>query len=106
VANVIHVQGDLHIRDGRTIYGIYVVDGDVMLNENAKVRGVLYLPNPSSKVYNRENATSQVTGGIVTWGMVDGDGYKIIVKHKPEYLNALVSKYAPDNPPLRVLTWK
>jgi len=106
VPNVIHVNGDLHIRDDRMVYGIYVVEGDVLLNENAKVRGVLYLPNPSSRVYNRENASSQVQGGIVTWGEVDGAGYPIYVRHKPQFLQALVSNYASNNPPLRVLTWK
>lgn len=106
VPNVIHVNGDLHIRDGRTVYGIYIVEGDVLLNENAKVRGVLYLPNPASKVYNRENASSQVQGGIVTWGTVDGKGYPINVRHRPKYLHELVSNYASDNPRLRVLSWK
>ena len=104
--NVIHVNGHLHIKDDRTVYGIYVVEGDVLLNENAKVRGVLYLPNSSSRVYNRENANSSVVGGIVTWGEVDGDGYQILVRHKPPYLYKLVSNYAADNPPIRVLSWK
>jgi hypothetical protein len=106
VPNVIYVQGDLHIRDDRTVYGIYVVEGDVLLNEDAHIKGVLYLPNASSRVYNRENESSQVTGGIVTWGEVDGDGYPIVVRHKPEFLRALVSGYADNNPPIRVLTWK
>jgi len=106
VPNVIHVNGDLHIRDDRVVYGIYVVEGDVLLNENAEVRGVLYLPNPSSRVYNRENASSQVWGGIVTWGEVDGDGYPIYVRHRPQFMQALVSNYASNNPPLRVLSWK
>ena len=106
VANVIHVDGDLHIRDDRTVYGIFIVEGDVLLSAQAKVRGVLYLPNPSSRIYNRDNASSQVQGGIVTWGEVDGDGYPINVRHRPQYLQKLVSNYASNNPPLRVLTWK
>ncbi|MGH7455981.1 MAG: hypothetical protein ACRENG_31800 [bacterium] len=106
VANVIYVDGNLHIRKDRTVYGIFIVEGNVLLNENAHIKGVLYLPNASSRVYNHENASSQVTGGIVTWGEVDGDGYQIIVRHQPEYLRALISDYAPNNPPIRVLTWK
>jgi hypothetical protein len=104
--NVIHVNGDLHIRDDRTVYGIYVVEGNVLLNENAKVSGVLYLSNSSSRVYNRENHNSSVVGGIVTWGEVDGEGAQILVRHKPEFLRKLVSNYASDNPPIRVLSWK
>lgn len=106
VANVIHIDGDLHIRNERTVYGIFIVEGDVLLSAQAKVRGVLYLPNPSSRIYNRDNASSQVQGGIVTWGEVDGDGYPINVRHRPQYLQKLVSNYAANNPPLRVLTWK
>jgi len=106
VPNVIHVQGDLHIRDGRTVYGIFVVEGNVLLNEDAHIKGVIYLPNTSSRVYNRENAGSKITGGIVTWGEVDGDGFPIDVKHNPKFMRALVSNYAPDNPPIRVLSWK
>ncbi|MDZ7360144.1 MAG: hypothetical protein ONB46_05380 [candidate division KSB1 bacterium] len=105
-ANVIYIQGDLHIRDNRTIYGIYVVEGNVLLNENASIKGVLYLPNPTSRVYNRESAGSQITGGIVTWGRVDGRGYPIVVRHQPRFLRELVSNYAPNNPPIRVLSWK
>jgi hypothetical protein len=103
--NVIYVDGDLHVKDG-TVYGIFMVKGDVLLNKNTKITGVIYLPNATSRVYNRENGSSQVTGGIVTWGEVDGDGYQIIVRHTPKYLRALVSDYAPNNPPIRVLTWK
>jgi hypothetical protein len=105
-ANVIHVGGDLHVRDNRTVYGIYIVEGDVLLSPNAKIRGVLYLPNSSSRVYNRDIGNGQVTGGIVTWGRVDGKTYPLIVKHRPRYLRELVSHYASDNPPIRVLTWK
>lgn len=106
VPNVIHVAGDLHIRDNRIVYGIYVVDGDVLLNYHANIRGMIYLPNSTSRVYNKENGGSYVLGGIVTWGQVDGNGYTINVKHYPKYLRDLVSNYAPDNPPLRVVSWK
>lgn len=105
-ANVTYVYGNLHIRDNRTVYGIYIVEGDVLLGASAKVRGVLYLPNASSRVYNRTSANSQVLGGIVTWGEIDGEGYQIFVRHKPQFMRALALNYAPNNPPIRVLTWK
>jgi hypothetical protein len=105
-ANVIHVNGDLHVRDNRAVYGIFVVEGDVLLNGNAHIKGVVYLPNATSRVYNRESASSKISGGVVTWGEVDGEGYTIEVKHNPKFMRALVSGYAPDNPPIRVLSWK
>ena len=106
VPNVIHVDGDLHVREDYIVYGIFIVEGDVLLDENARVRGVLYLPNAASKIYNNDNDDSRVTGGIVTWGKIDGKNDYIIVRHRPEYLRALVGNYAPNNPPIRVLTWK
>jgi hypothetical protein len=105
VPNFIHIDGDLHVRENCTVYGIYIVEGDVLLNTNARVRGVLYLPNASSRVYNRQNGNSLVTGGIVTWGEVDGEGYQITVRQRPEFMRAFV-EFAPNNPPIRVLTWK
>ncbi len=105
-ANVIHVGGDLHVRENRTVYGIFIVEGNVLLNANATIRGVLYLPNASSRIYNNQNGNSRIYGGIVTWGTIDGKGYEIGVRHQPQYLRDLVSNYAPDNPPLRVLSWK
>lgn len=105
-ANVIHVNGNLHIRDNRTVYGIYIVEGDVLLGASAKVRGVLYLPNTTSRVYNRTNSNSQVLGGIVTWGEIDGESAQIFVRHKPEFMRELALNFAPNNPPIRVLTWK
>jgi hypothetical protein len=104
--NVIYVDGDLHVRKDRTVYGIFVVEGDVLLDEDSTVRGVLYLPNASSRIYNNDDDDSRVTGGIVTWGTVDGENDYIIVKHWPAYLRALVTSFAPNNPPIRVLTWK
>jgi len=111
VANVIHVGGHLHVRNDRTVYGIFIVEGNVLLSKNAHIKGVLYLPNSSSRVYNHNSMlpleSGQVTGGIVTWGEIDfGIDHQLIVRHRPEYLRALVSDYAPNNPPIRVLTWK
>jgi hypothetical protein len=111
VANVIHVEDDLHVKDDRTVYGIFIVEGDVLLSSNAHIKGVIYLPNASSRVYNHSSMVAlesgQVTGGIVTWGEIDfGAGRQLIVRHKPEFLRTLVSNYADNNPPIRVLTWK
>lgn len=106
VPNVIRVMGDLHLRDNITIHGIYIVEGDVLLNENAHLKGIIYMPNPGSRVYNRENFESNVTGGIVTWGDVDGEGFAINVQHKPEYWRAFIKDYVTDNPPMRVISWK
>ena len=107
--NVIYVTGNLKVAKDRTIYGIYVVEGNVLLKQNAKVNGILYLPNSSSSVLDfgvDDKGDSDLKGGIVTWGAVNGNSFQITVKHFPEYWRAFANNYAANNPPLRVLSWK
>jgi len=106
--NVTHVTGDLFVQNNRTIYGIYIVEGDVNIQSDGLVRGVLYLPNAASEVHHGGSGSEfgRVNGGIVTWGTIDGDAYNIQVRHWPSYLHALVSNYVTNNPPMRVIAWK
>ncbi|MFQ5628727.1 MAG: hypothetical protein ACE5I1_08200 [bacterium] len=104
--NVTHVESDLHVQNGRTVYGIYIVEGKILLDKNTTVEGIIYAPNTATLISNKDNASSYVTGGIVTWGAVDGKGYQIYVDHEPAYMRAFASNYAPDNPRLRLLSWK
>lgn len=110
VANVVYVDGDLHIRDGLTVYGIYLVEGDVILDTDVKLEGVIYLPNATSEIYNHASMAaldnSQVVGGIVTWGNINLTSGQLNVRHRPAYLRELVSISNTYNPPIRVLTWK
>jgi hypothetical protein len=105
--NVTHVEGDLRVNEDRTVYGIFLVEGDVVLEEGSRLRGVLYVPNASSTITHEGNHDiSRVRGGVVTWGTMDGNDSYIVVRHYPSYLHALVSNFAPDNPPMRVVSWK
>ena len=106
--NVTHVQGDLQVNGGTTIYGIFIIEGNAVLNGNSRVEGVLYLPNPSTTVIYGGGSPqeSSVTGGILTWGTVDGTGNHISVQHSPEYMNLFAGGYAAEDPPIRVLTWQ
>jgi hypothetical protein len=106
--HITHVQGDMHVRSSRTIYGIVIVEGDAVLDGNAKLEGILFLPNPTSTVLTGggDPKDSSVTGGIITWGRVDGEGNHISVKYYPEYMNVFANGYVPINPPMRVLSWQ
>ncbi len=110
VANVVYINGNLHIQDGRTVYGIYLVEGDVFFDTNVKLEGVIYLPNATSEIYGHSSMAaldnSQVVGGIVTWGKIDLGIARLNVRHRPAYLRELVSISDTYNPPIRVLTWK
>jgi hypothetical protein len=106
--NVIHILGHLKVPAGDTIYGIYIVEGNVILDDNAIVEGILYQPNAGSSVKSDDDLTTQsnVNGGVVTRGAVDGRGYPINVTLNSTRMDAFVSNFAPDNPPMRILGWK
>jgi len=106
--NVTHVTGNLRVRTGRTVYGIFIVEGNAELERGANVEGILYFPNTSSSLgyHASSGPESLVKGGVVTWGEVDGTGGDFVVQHFPAYLRKFVNGYAPNNPPMRVLTWR
>ena len=107
--HVIYVGGNLRIRSGRTINGIYVVEGEAWIEGGSTLNGVLYLPNSATSGvhhYDVSPSTSLINGGVVTWGGMDGTGGDIVVRHNPTYFDKFVGDYAASNPPIRVLSWK
>ena len=86
--NVTWVQGDLEVLGGRTVYGIFIVDDDIILHGSSRVEGVLYLRNNDGIIiHGGGNPTqSSVTGGIVANGEVDGTGNHITVHYNSEYM--------------------
>lgn len=109
IPNVTHVQGNLKVLENHTIYGIFIVDGDVIIQGNGLVQGILYLPNADAAIRSEGGpfgSMAKVQGGIVTWGEIDGTNRVISVRMQSTYMAAFKDNYAPNNPPLRVLSWK
>ena len=104
--NVILVKGNLRIKANRTVYGIYMVEGHVRLDSNATIHGIVYLPDDSKYVYNSGTFSTSVYGGVVSWGKVFGNYGDISVQLVPEYMQQFVGNFVPNNPPLKVLSWK
>jgi hypothetical protein len=110
--NVTHVKGSMQISVGllSTLNGIFVVEGNVIiigvLYGNTNLRGVLYLPNSSSSIITIGTPNFNLVGGVLTWGGILNLWFPITVRHHPEYLRVFVSFFAPNNPPLRILSWK
>ena len=106
--NVTHVTGNLRVKTGRTVYGIFIIEGNAEIERGATVEGILYFPNTSSTLgYHASTGVgSLIKGGVVTWGEIDGTSGDIVIQHFPTYLRKLVNGYAPDNPPIRVVSWK
>ncbi len=92
VPNVTHVIGDLKVQGGRTVYGIFVVEGDVYLHGSSRTEGVIYLPNRNSEVLQvlitggGTPSESSVVGGIIADGTIDGRGSHITVQYNAEYM--------------------
>ena len=86
--NVTWVQNDLQVLVGRTVYGIFVVDGKITLNGSARVEGVLYMRNDFDIVGTGGGGPpgSIVTGGVVANGEVSGTGNHITVRYNSEYM--------------------
>ncbi len=107
--NVTHVDGNMKVKDNRTIYGIFVVEGWVQIEGGGEVRGILYLPNAGSYVRGKGGdaaQTANVNGGVLVWGRVNGLERAVSVQYNSTYMNIFKNTYGENNPPLRVLTWQ
>ncbi len=92
VPNVIHVVNDLVVQGGSTIYGIYVIEGNVTLHGGARLEGVIYLPNLDSEVLQititggGSPTESTINGGIIANCDVSGTGNHITSRYVPDYM--------------------
>ena len=101
--------GDLKVRGGRTVYGTFIVEGDIVLEGSARVEGVLYLKNPGYTIqYGSGNpGESSVTGGIIANGDIDGTGNRIDVTYNPAYMsNFAVTTNVSGQGSVEVISWK
>ncbi|MBN2030883.1 hypothetical protein JW824_11650 [bacterium] len=100
VPNVIWVENDIWVSSAITIYGIYLVDGDVFTDDQGQVQGIFYVPNTSSTIYlNRQSDTfDQIVGGIITNGYISswGLGAVVTVQNNRTFMAAFDSYV--DNP--------
>ena len=108
-ANVTHVLGDLRVKKDRTVYGIFLVEGDIFLEGSARVEGVLYLKNSGQIILSGSgrNRKSYVTGGIVANGDIDGRGNQIEVTYNSVYMsNFSATTNVTGQGGVEVISWK
>ncbi len=105
--NVTHCTGNMRVRGGRTVYGIFVVEGNITLDGSARVVGVLYMINHGHVVIHGGGSPSEssVTGGIVANGDIDGTGNHITVYYNSEYMG-LFGTFETGQQPVRVISWE
>ena len=105
--NIIYVTGDMVVGGGKSIYGIYIVTGNVTLHGSSRVNGVIYLPNETSTLITGGGSpsASTITGGIISHGNITGTGNHISVKHGPEYMRAFCNFQVGADPSAIVVQW-
>ena len=110
IPNVTYVQGDLTIKGGTTIYGIYIVEADVLFEQigNSRVEGVIYMPNNGRIEFTGGGTPkdANITGGVFADGPLIGNAnanQKLKVQYKAEYMK-LFSKYQLSRN-LYILSW-
>ncbi|MBN1350193.1 hypothetical protein JXJ21_12335 [candidate division KSB1 bacterium] len=105
IPNVTHVTGDCTFAGGRTVYGIYVVEGNAVMNGSARLYGVIYIPNPGSIVIHGGGVPSEssIYGGIFANGYVDGTGNHISVRYDSDYMATFGQFQTAKN--LYIVSW-
>ena len=105
--NVTWVQGDLEVLGGRTVYGIFIVDEDIILHGSSRVEGVLYMRNSAGVVIQGGGNPTQssVTGGIVSAGAINGMGNHITVQYNSEYMGKF-GEHEQSRRVSRVFSWR
>ena len=107
--NVTHVMNDFKVAGGRTVYGIFVVEGDVTLDGSSRIEGVIYLPNPTSTIIHGGGTPTEATisGGIISHGDISGTGNHISVQHWPEFMRVFCEfQIGPDPVDMPVIKWE
>ena len=87
VPNVTYVLLNLILDSNNTVYGIFITEGNVIINGNATLDGVLYQPNKGTKIeHNGDPFESIINGGIYSNGPIDGLSM-LSIYHRSNYMN-------------------
>jgi len=89
--NVTHVYNGLNVGGSRTVYGIFLVEGNVTLNGSAHIEGIIVLVNERSTIITGggDPSESTIKGAIISHGDISGFGGHINVQQWPEYIREL-----------------
>ena len=105
--NVHHISGDLTVLGGRSVYGIFVVDGSIDIAGAARVIGIIYVVNPNvTMILGGGNPSgASINGGIVSRGDLFGTGSHINIKHVPDYMRTF-AQWSDPIAGFRVMAWE
>jgi len=94
---VTYVEGDFSVGGNAHAGGILLVnDGDVTLHGGCYVHGVIILLTDDKMVFKgndpdnpHKDEDASVTGGIISWGDVEGSGKNIYIQHDSTFMDPL-----------------
>jgi len=94
IPNVTVVNGNLHLKGGRDVYGIFLVnrtagyDTTVTVDGSARLHGVITLPDPMSIVMHGggDPKEASIEGGIFINGSANGTGNHIKINYDQEFM--------------------
>lgn len=93
--NVYWITGNYTVSGKKNQGGIFVVKGNVTINGADRIKGIVYLPNPTSTIIHgggNPNGNS-IEGALVSHGAITGTGNHANVKHRPLYMNAFCDNF-------------
>jgi hypothetical protein len=79
--NVTYCSGNMTVLGGREIYGIFVVEGSIVLDGGCRVEGILWCPNGTNitRISGGGDPTENtVSGGVITKGSYDSHSMNFI----------------------------
>jgi hypothetical protein len=95
IPNVTYVNGNLKVQGNATIYGIFVVEKDVIMEAvgTPRVEGIIYLPNQYNVSISGVGIPGfNVVGGIIANGQVLGSG-NIDVQFDRDYMKMFSDQF-------------
>ncbi|MBN2201355.1 hypothetical protein JW777_05325 [bacterium] len=93
--NIYWITGNYTVSGSNDQAGIFVVLGDVTINGADRIKGIVYLPNPTSTIIHGGGKPTQnsIEGALISHGAITGTGSHANVKHRPLYMNVFCDNF-------------
>jgi hypothetical protein len=93
--NIYWITGDYTVSGKKDQAGIFVVLGDVTINGSDRIKGIVYLPDPTSTIIHGGGKPSgnSIQGALISHGSITGTGSHANVMHRPLYMNVFCDNF-------------
>ncbi len=93
--NVYWITGNYTVSGKKDQGGIFVVKGTVTVNGSDRIKGIVYLPDPTSTIIHGGGKPSEnsIQGALISHGYIKGTGSHANVMHRPLYMNVFCDNF-------------